>query len=78
MSKADKAIKNGAKSAGAQNFQFEKHGNKYRRASMEINGTTCTIFKIPTSSHLDESAIQRKARDMVRRFTKYNTTTLTW
>ena len=78
MSKADKALKKGAISSGAENFQFEKHGNKYRRASMEINGTTCIIFKIPTSSHLDASAIQRKARDMVRRFTKYNVTTLTW
>jgi hypothetical protein len=77
--KKDTSIRSGFAKGGAADIQFETVGRGYRRATMVIDGLgTCTVFKIPTSSHLDDRALERKARDYARRFVKYNVTTLTW
>lgn len=76
--KQDKAIINGFKQGGATDISFETVGKGYRRATMKVNGKPVTAFKIPSSSHLDERGCERKARDIAKRFVKYNTNTLTW
>jgi len=76
--KQDKAILRGFASGGASDVQLTAVGKGYRRVTMVVAGHPCTVFKVPTSSHLDERGVQRKARDIARRFLKYETTTLTW
>ena len=76
--KVDKSIITGFAQGGATDVQFEVVGKGYRRATMVVASKTCTVFKIPTSSHLGDRGAQRKARDMARRFVKYHTNTLTW
>lgn len=77
MSKKHKAIIEGFVRGGATDVMLH-NGNGYGRASMVVMGKRCTVFKIPSSSHLDPVALSRKARDYARRFVTYNTTTLTW
>ena len=78
MAKSDKSMKSGFKVAGATEIDFVSVGSKYRRATMVIAGRERTVFKIPTSSHLDDAALKRKARDIAKRFVKYDVDTLTW
>jgi len=78
MAKADKSIKKGFVTGGAKDVDLITVGNGYRRATMIVAGVERTVFKIPSSSHLDDAALQRKARDFARRFVKQNTDTLTW
>jgi len=75
--KADKNIIKGFENGGASNVKLYGDG-KHRNAEMEINGIKCIVHKIPSSSHLDDSALFRKGRDMARRFLKYNVNTLAW
>ena len=77
--KNDRSIRSGFALGGAAECTFEKVGNNYRRASLVLaSGDTATIFKIPSTSHLDGAALKRKARDMVRRLERYDTAALTW
>ena len=78
MSKADKSIKKGFKVGGASDIELVSVGKSYRRATMVIAGVERTVFKIPSSSHLDDAALQRKARDFAKRFVKQDVETLTW
>jgi len=78
MAKTDKSILKGFIDGGASDAVLDSVGGKYRRAILTINARRVTVFKIPTTSHLDDRAIWRKARDMARRFNKYNTDALTW
>jgi hypothetical protein len=77
MSKADKQIKKGFENGGAKNIEFFGDG-KHRNARMDINGINCVVYKIPSTSHLDDSALFRKSRDYAKRFVKYNVNTLAW
>lgn len=77
MSKADKNIIKGFENGGAENIKFYGDG-KHRNAEMEIDGQKCIVHKIPSSSHLDDSALFRKARDTARRFRKYGVYTQAW
>jgi len=77
MSKADKNIIKGLENGGAKEVKFYGDG-KHRNAEMLINGSKCVIHKIPSSSHLDDSALFRKGRDVAKRFTKYQVNTLAW
>ena len=76
--KTDNAMLKGFALGGGEDPQFEKAGNGYRRCTMQVAGKLRTVFKIPSTSHLDDRALERKARDMARRFVKYDTETLTW
>ena len=78
MSKSDKNIIKGFENGGASNIKFFGEG-KHRNAEMMIPGLgKCIVYKIPSSSHLDDSALNRKGRDYARRFIKYNVNTLAW
>ena len=76
--KDDKAMVKGFEIGGADSVQFFSVGKKYRRAEMVIMGRRREVQRIPSSSHLDAAAMQRKARDMAKRFVKYDTDKLTW
>ena len=79
MSKDDKAMIKGFKAGGAQTAELVSIGKGYRRALLTMaDGQTMTIFKIPSSSSLDTSALQRKARDFARKYQKFGTTDITW
>ena len=78
MAKADKSIKKGFKVGGASDIEFVTVGKNYRRATMIVAGKPRTVFKIPSSSHLDDAALQRKARDFAKRFVKQDAESLTW
>ena len=78
MSKSDKSIIKGFETGGAQGVVFYGDG-KHRNAEMQVPGLgRCIVHKIPSSSHLDDSALARKARDYAKRFVKYNTNMLAW
>ena len=78
MVKADREIIRGFESGGARNVCFVGDG-RHRSMEMEIDVLgKCVVHKLPTSSHLDGSALNRKARDYCKKFIKYQTTTLAW
>ena len=77
--KDDKAILKGLKLGGAQKATLVSVGQKYRRALLTMSdGQLVTIYKIPSSSSLDTSALQRKARDYAAKYQKLGLTELTW
>ena len=76
--KHDKSMITGFADGGAENINLFNVGNKYRQAEMDINGMRCVVKKIPSSSHLDDAGLKRKARDMARRFVKHDTNVLVW
>ena len=78
MRKDDRAIKKGFEIGGAKNVEFVKHGNGYRRVVMVVGGKERTVFKIPSTSTLDDAGLQRKARNLARRLAKQDLDTLTW
>ena len=79
MAKADKSMLKGFKSGGAKKAEFIQVGNGYRRALLTMgDNTIVTVFKIPSTSSLDDSALQRKARDYAKKYAKFGTTELTW
>ena len=78
MSKADKSITKGFENGGARDVSFYGDG-KHRNAEMYINSIgKCIVHKIPSTSHLDDAALTRKARDYAKRFVKYGVNTLAW
>ena len=78
MSKSDKSMIKGFENGGASAVKFYGDG-KHRNAEMEIPGIgRCIVHKIPSSSHLDDSALTRKGRDYAKRFVKYGVNTLAW
>ena len=80
MSKRDdKAMLKGFAAGGAKKAEFVTVGQGYRRALLTMaDDQVVTVFKIPSSSSLDASALQRKARDFARKYQKFGTTELTW
>ena len=77
MSKADKHIVKGFENGGATGVEFFGDG-KYRKARMDINGESRVVYKIPSTSHLDDSGLFRKGRDYAKRFAKYGVDSLAW
>ena len=79
MAKADKAMLKGFIAGGAKKASFVSVGNGYRRASLVMpDGVVVTVFKIPSTSSLEASALQRKARDFAKKYAKFGSTELTW
>ena len=79
MAKDDKAMLKGFKAGGAKEASFVSVGKGYRRALLTMaDGQVVTVFKIPSTSSLDTSALQRKARDYAKKYHKFGTTELTW
>jgi hypothetical protein len=77
--KQDRAIRHGFTLGGASDVEFSKPAGKgYRQCFLKIADKSYTVFNIPTSSNLDDVAMKRKARDIVRRFMRYRTRTLSW
>ena len=77
--KDDKAILKGMKAGGAKKAELVSVGQKYRRALMTMaDGQVVTVYKIPSSSSLDTSALQRKGRDYAAKYAKLGLTELTW
>ncbi len=77
--KQDKAILRGFARGGATDIQFVTVGKGYRRCFMTVPGIgAAQVQKIPLSSTSNDTALERKARDMARRFVKYQTACLTW
>jgi hypothetical protein len=75
----DRSIIKGFRKGGATKVEIELVGSKgYRRAKLEVGGKRVVVNGLPTSSHLDATAVERKARDTARRFSKYNTDRLAW
>ena len=76
--KEKKSIESGLVIGGATQIEWDLDRKKYGRINLVVSGRRCTIFKVPSTSHLDTAALERKARDMVKRLDKYEVDTLTW
>jgi len=77
MTKADRAMKKGFIDGGATKVKLTGTG-KYRRAELLMGGQSKIVRGIPLSSHLNDAAMKRKARDVSKRIVKQSVDQIDW